>query len=349
MTRKLTKGQFSEKMRAYHATVAPRQKYQLAYLGDYSGNVTTADPTLVWAHQGDNLFRVSNTVISGDVPAGTPIWIGKSVGVDSKYQEVKRVAYEQQATPAPANIYGGAYLTANQFGFGGSNNQLTSSPVFTLSGPQFVITYQGSGASFVGKTYRNGSAVNPFFYGQCANGTQASPSATVAGDILNRLSGEGYGTSFTNVSTGTVDIIASDTTFSGTVKGTEIQFQVTPNGSVTKAVAVKILNDGRLNPQKGVKVARRPIADVDSTFAVTDYIVAYSSLSAARVVNLPAAATMSQSEIVIKDESGSCSLVNTLTVTPNGGEKIDGAGTLVINAAYGKARLYSNGAAWFTC
>ena len=167
-------------------------------------------------------------------------------------------------------------------------------------------------------------------------------------DILNRLSGEGYGVSFTNASTGAVDIVA-DETFNATNKGTRIDFSVTPHGSVTKAVAVSVLTDGRLNPQKGIKVARRPIADVDSTFAVTDYIVAYSSLSAARVVNLPAAATMSQSEIVIKDESGSCSLVNTLTVTPNGGEKIDGAGTLVINAAYGKARLYSNGAAWFTC
>ena len=346
MTVKMTKGQFKNVMRAYHATVAPRQKYQLAYVGDYSGNITVSgDPTLMWAHQGDNLFRVSNTMLSGSVPAGTPIWVGKSVGVDSKYMEVKRVAYEQQAAPT-TTVYNGAYLTANQFGFGDSNNNLSSSPVFTLSGPQFVITYQGSGASFVGKTYRNGSVVNPFYYGQCANGTQASPTASVLNDILNRLSGEGYGVSFTNASTGAVDIVA-DETFNATNKGTRIDFSVTPHGSVTKAVAVSVLTDGRLNSKKGVKVAYTPVADAAYAQVITDEVIAYTSLTAGRIVTLLASATVGAGGLLtVKDESGNAGTFN-ITLTPNGAEKIDGAATKVINAGYGSLRLYNNGSNWF--
>ena len=92
------------------------------------------------------------------------------------------------------------------------------------------------------------------------------------------------------------------------------------------------------------RTARTPVADADKTVASSDRYIAYSSLSAARVITLPLAnSVLPGYEIMVGDESGSCSLTNTLTITRAGSDTIDGATTNVIACPYGMRRLFSDG------
>lgn len=89
---------------------------------------------------------------------------------------------------------------------------------------------------------------------------------------------------------------------------------------------------------------RTGVADSDYNVLATDRVVSYTSISAARVVNLPAASSFNAGqEVIIGDTSGSCSATKTITITRAGADTIDGATTEVIAAAYGKRRLISDG------
>lgn len=91
--------------------------------------------------------------------------------------------------------------------------------------------------------------------------------------------------------------------------------------------------------------ARLAVADANATIAATNDIIAWTSISAARLGNLPAIANVATgSEYLLCDESGSCSLANTITATPNGADTI--AGDSVIQSARGTLRVVSTGAAW---
>ena len=81
---------------------------------------------------------------------------------------------------------------------------------------------------------------------------------------------------------------------------------------------------------------------------MTDRIVAYTSLSAAQTVTLPAAASFPVGErLLIIDETGACSTTNTITVTRAGTDTINGQTSLAINVPYGFLALESNGVgAW---
>ncbi len=119
------------------------------------------------------------------------------------------------------------------------------------------------------------------------------------------------------------------------------------SGSYTQNTVYGTLFDDRVSLQGGLVRGRTAVANTNYTVLTTDSVIAYTSISAARVVTLPSVSTVTNQEFIIKDESGSCSVVNTITITPASGT-IDGAATLVLNAAYAKAVIYSNGTNWFT-
>jgi len=97
------------------------------------------------------------------------------------------------------------------------------------------------------------------------------------------------------------------------------------------------------------KVGRTAVADQAYSVLSSDYLVAYSSITATRVVTLVAAATAgSGSIVIIKDESGSVTPAIKITVDGSGAETIDGAASADITNAYGVLRLYSNGSNWLT-
>lgn len=82
--------------------------------------------------------------------------------------------------------------------------------------------------------------------GDFARGTSSSPAAAQNGDILNFISGRGYGTSqFATSSTGVIQIAAAET-FTNTSNATYIAFKTTNTGSVTSAEAMRISPAGNL-------------------------------------------------------------------------------------------------------
>jgi hypothetical protein len=118
---------------------------------------------------------------------------------------------------------------------------------------------------------------------------------------------------------------------------------------VTANTVVGMDLDQRLRLGAGFVRARATVADTNRTVTIDDSLVAYTSLTVARVVTLPAQGSTlpSGQEFTIKDESGSCDGVKTITIQPVSGT-IDGVASVVLNAAYAKVSVYTNGTNWFT-
>lgn len=93
------------------------------------------------------------------------------------------------------------------------------------------------------------------------------------------------------------------------------------------------------------KKKSRPVSDAAATLANTDYLIAYTAITAARAVTLPDASTCKNQHFIIKDESGS--VTSTFKITFVG--VVDGATNPdAVAAAYGVKRIYSNGSNWFS-
>lgn len=94
-----------------------------------------------------------------------------------------------------------------------------------------------------------------------------------------------------------------------------------------------------------VPTSRTAVNNANYTALATDEVVAYTAISAARTVTLPAASAYPVGKaLVIMDESGGCSATNTITITRAGSDTIDGLTSEIISTAYGARILYSNGA-----
>jgi hypothetical protein len=125
---------------------------------------------------------------------------------------------------------------------------------------------------------------------------------------------------------------------------------VLPSGGGTLLTTGSINTITNKTLGSATKLSRTTVADANlTTTTTTNPIIAYTSISAARTVTLLAAATAGAGRVhIIKDESGSCSGANTITIDGNAAETIDGAATLALSTAYAVARIYCNGSAWFT-
>lgn len=98
----------------------------------------------------------------------------------------------------------------------------------------------------------------------------------------------------------------------------------------------------------GQRATSRLGGPADFTVTLTDFICAINDTTSPRTVNLPAVAAAANCLFHVKDTSGGAG-TNHISITPNGSDRIDGVNApLVINANYGKATVWSNGAAWFT-
>lgn len=124
-----------------------------------------------------------------------------------------------------------------------------------------------------------------------------------------------------------------------------------PEGSVNDSLVVWDANTRALRRIDRDRVPSNTIQrvgvnDADYTATSSNYLIGFTSLSAARTVTLPAAGTMTNKTIIIKDESGSAGTYN-ITVDGAGSEMIDGVSTKVISTNFGSITMYSNGLNWF--
>ena len=110
-------------------------------------------------------------------------------------------------------------------------------------------------------------------------------------------------------------------------------------GSNKNAVSYSAFTRGQSRPS-----ARVAVSNTDYTVTPNDDVIGFTSLGAARSITLPAANSVpAGKQIIIKDESGGCSVSNTITLVGS----IDGSSNLVLNSAYASVRVYSNGSAWY--
>ncbi len=94
---------------------------------------------------------------------------------------------------------------------------------------------------------------------------------------------------------------------------------------------------------------RTAVSDASYTVLATDRTVAYTALTAARAVALPASSAYpTGTRLLIVDETGNCSVTNTITVNAAGTDTIDGAASAVVNQAFGFIGLDSSGAGHWT-
>jgi len=93
----------------------------------------------------------------------------------------------------------------------------------------------------------------------------------------------------------------------------------------------------------GLRVARTTVNDAAYTALPYDYYIAWTAITAARVLTLPSAAAFPGKVYIVKDESGSATSTNKVTGTFDGG-----AGTTCVGAAYGSCRLISRNGAWWS-
>jgi hypothetical protein len=95
----------------------------------------------------------------------------------------------------------------------------------------------------------------PVYVGRVARGSAILPSATQSGDVLLRLSGNGWANNFSQFGQSRIDFVAAEN-FTDTTKGTQIQFWNTKIGSNTLN-QIAIFNGetatfvGNVNPVKG--------------------------------------------------------------------------------------------------
>ncbi len=88
---------------------------------------------------------------------------------------------------------------------------------------------------------------------------------------------------------------------------------------------------------------RTQVSDGNYAAQPTDRLIAYIAITAARTVSLPAASTFpGGSWLLVVDESGACSATNTITLSANGSDTIDGASSAFIQSAFGYVALESN-------
>ena len=94
---------------------------------------------------------------------------------------------------------------------------------------------------------------------------------------------------------------------------------------------------------------RTTVADASYTALPSDRTIAYTALTAARVVTLPAASAYpTGTQLLVVDEAGACSATNTITLSRVGADTINGASTAILAFAFGYMALESNGAGKWT-
>ena len=95
--------------------------------------------------------------------------------------------------------------------------------------------------------------------------------------------------------------------------------------------------------------ARTQIADANYSVQPSDRLVAFTSLTAPRVVTLPAASAYPIGfQLAIADESGACSATSFVTITAAGSDSVNGLPSVALTAPFAYVEIESNGSGKWT-
>jgi len=100
---------------------------------------------------------------------------------------------------------------------------------------------------------------------------------------------------------------------------------------------VLTLNTGLIHNRTGISS--------NYTASITDYILAVTSVPLE--IELDAVSFAEGQVVMVKDETGTASGVNTIILNPSASQTVDGESSATIDSPYGSIFLYSNGTNWF--
>ena len=128
----------------------------------------------------------------------------------------------------------------------------------------------------------------------------------------------------------------------------EVVFDTTNNRLVAND-GVTVGGDPAAKLSEVITNSRTVVSDAAYAVLTTDRMVAYTGLTAARAVTLPASSAYpTGTRLLIVDETGNCSVTKTLVVNAAGVDTIDGSASAVVNQAFGFIGLESSGAGQWT-
>lgn len=196
------------------------------------------------------------------------------------------------------------FTTANTGSTGTTLQSLTEKMRLTYAGrlglgtttpdSEFEISGETQNIELILSGYNGRKAV---FAGRSANGTEASPTASAANDILAEFAGQGYGaTGFAPSTTAGIRVIAEET-FDDSGYGSQLLFRTTPNNSTTLTSRMIIMADGNVgigdtSPAALFTVGNGDLFQVNSSGAiaaatgvVSSGTITFSGLSTGVVIN----------------------------------------------------------------
>ena len=111
------------------------------------------------------------------------------------------------------------------------------------------------------------------YAGRSARGNVTNPSGVLAGDILSRFSGNGFGTTgYAPIGSGRLDIVATEN-HTDTARGTQLQLWNTPVGSnvltnIATFNGVDVVFTGEVNPQKGLVLTPNVLSGMVTSLSI---------------------------------------------------------------------------------
>lgn len=195
--------------------------------------------------------------------------------------------------------------------------------------------------------------VNNTFEGAFTDNT-ANPGITYRGNVFNGLTtianpGGAVGSTFADVFVGAVPTIGFQASlFTGSFEGPAASFLVDESTSAVSAgvsfvpPATKLLLSDPSAP--AASLAIRTISTTPEAILLTDAVVLVDATGGNIILNLPTAIGNTGVNFYFKKIDITA---NTVTVTPFGGQTIDGFATEVMDFANQSIQLVSNNVAWF--
>ena len=204
-----------------------------------------------------------------------------------------RLAYWSSSSVLAAN----AALTSTRIPFSDTNGLPVDSSSLTFDNTNFALTVKSNASvtrGFISEHYQTGGQ-GPTLVGRRANGTIASPSATLSGDVLLDINAQGWVSSAFTTGRGLIRMLAAEN-FTGSAQGSEIGLFTTPIGSTTIAERFRIGPSGQL----GIGGA---------TYGTAGYIFKSGGASAAPTWTAPADVTAGSTKITLGGTPTGASLV----------------------------------------
>ena len=165
-------------------------------------------------------------------------------------------------------------------------------------------------------------------------GTAASPSSYLALDVNNNIIltsslGDGTGSAAAQGPIGALQFHTPGATTAGFAGTSAIMYD---SSSVSLSV-------------QGGLVHNRVAISSSYTASASEYILAVTNVPVD--IQFDATGFADGQVLVVKDESGAASGMNTIALNASGAQTIDGASSIHIESPYGSVLLYSNGTNWF--